>query len=122
VVYAKPTQDGDPVAELTLRFDPFGGRRLQRAADGQGRTLEGLLADALAHLDAGTQRDRLAAVPPRFVGRRSQARLSIQLTTASARLEHLRGEARRRQVPVERLLEHALLLYLADVETGDVRA
>jgi hypothetical protein len=120
-MYATASQDGDAVAELTLRFDPFGGRRLRRAADGQGRDLDAVLVDALAHLDDATHRGRTAAVAPGFVGARSQAKLSIQLTTPAARLDYLRAEARHRHLPVERLVEHALLLYLADLEAGEVR-
>jgi hypothetical protein len=104
-----------PVCELTLKFDRFGERALHGVADGQGRTLEAVLVDALAHFDAPEQRRRLSAVPPRFLAERVQAELSVRLATCSSRLERLQGDARRREVPVERLLEHALLLYLADV-------
>jgi hypothetical protein len=102
------------MADLTLKFDPFGSRRLAGMADGQGRTLEAVVADALVHLESETQGDRLAAVPPRFLADRSRAELSMPVAAPSSQLDRLRGEARARQVPVERLVEHALLLYLAD--------
>ena len=103
------------VWELTLKFDRFGERALRGVADGEGRTLEAVMVDALAHLDAPEQRRRLAAVPPAFLAERVPAELSIRLATGSSRLERLQGDARCREVPVERLVEHALLLYLADV-------
>jgi hypothetical protein len=106
---------GDAVLELTLRFDRFGDRHLRGIADDEGRTLEEILVDALTHLEAVTEGHRLAAVPPRFLARRVDAELSIHLATESPRLEHLRSEARDRHVPLERLVEHALLLYLADL-------
>lgn len=108
-----------PLSELTLNFDEFGQRRLRRAVDGQGRTLESLLVDSLAHFDAATQEHRVAAIPPRFLSERSSAALSIRLATSTSSLEALRGEAQRRRLPVERLVEHSVLLYLADVETAE---
>ena len=102
------------MGDLKLRFDRFGRRRLTGEVDDQGRTLEAVVADALAHLESETQGDRLAAVPPRFLADRSRAELSMPVAAPSSQLDRLRGEARSRQVPVERLVEHALLLYLAD--------
>jgi hypothetical protein len=114
-------EDGDGTeAEwaLSLRFDRFGDGRLRGLADDQGRTLEEILVDALAHLEVASEQGRLAAVPPRFLAGREDAGLSVQLAAESPRLDHLRSEARDRHVPLERLVEHALLLYLADLHTG----
>jgi hypothetical protein len=105
---------GEQVFELTLKFDPFGRRALDGVADRQGRTLEEVLADALDHLEASKQRRRPAATPPRFLARRADAELSLGLATDASGVERLRSVAGSRQVPVERLIEHALLLYLAD--------
>ena len=111
---------GNAVSELTLRFDRFGDDQLRGLTDDQGRTLEEILVDALEHLEAATERRRLAAVPPRFLARRADAELSIALAAESAPLEQLRSEARDRDVPLERLVEHALLLYLADLHEAEL--
>jgi hypothetical protein len=102
------------MAQLTLKFQAFGRRRLRDLADEQGRSLDAVLADALDHLHSATQGNRTAAVPPRFLIQRSNAELPMRLAAPASRIEHLRGEARRRRVPVDMLAEHALLLYLAD--------
>jgi hypothetical protein len=102
------------MAELTLKFQPFGRRRLRGLADEQGRSLDAVLADALDHLHSATQQNRSAAVPPRFLLQRANAQLPVRLVASASRIQHLRGEARRRRVPVDMLAEHALLLYLAD--------
>jgi hypothetical protein len=105
---------------LKLRFDRFGEHHLRAVARRQERTLDAVLVDALAHLDAGLQGRRCAAAPPRFIAGRSSAELVMHLAPPSSRLERLRDEARRRQVPLERLLEHALLMYLADLDSGRI--
>jgi hypothetical protein len=106
---------GRAMSGLTLRFDRFGDDQLRGLTDDQGRTLEEILVDALEHLEAATERRRLAAVPPRFLARRAEAELSIELAAESASLEQLRSEANDGHLPLERLIEHALLLYLADL-------
>ena len=108
------------MSELTLRFDRFGCRKVYEAASRQGRTLDTILADALANLEAGIEGRRLAAAPPSFLAHRAPGATSIRLQTPSSRLQRLRHEARRWQVPLERLVEHALLLYLADGQAGRI--
>jgi hypothetical protein len=108
------------LSELTLRFDRFGCRKVYEAAFRQGRGLDTILADALANLEAAIEGRRLAAAPPSFLADRAPGETSIRLHTPSSRLQRLRPEARRRQVPLERLVEHALLLYLADGQAGRI--
>lgn len=84
----------------------------------EGRTLDAVLVDALAHLDAGLQQRRCAAAPPSFAARRLRAALEMRLRAPTSRLERLRAEAWRRQLPLERMVEHALLLYIADLGAG----
>jgi hypothetical protein len=109
------------MADLTLKFNPFGRHRLRDLADDQGRSLDALLAAALTHLESATESDRVAAVPPRFLVHRSSAELSVRMAAPASRLERLRAEALRRRVPAEMLAEHALLLYLAD-ESDETQA
>jgi hypothetical protein len=63
---------------------------------------------------------RFAAAPPRFIAGRSRAEFVVHVAPTSARLKPLRNEARRRQVPLERLLEHAVLMYLADLDSARI--
>ena len=108
------------MSELTLRFDRFGCREVYEAALRQGRTLDTILADALANLEAGIERRRLAAAPPGFLAHRAPGETSIRVLTPASRLRRLRPEARRWQIPLERLVEHALLLYVADGHAGRI--
>ena len=118
VTFEGARSSAEPESELTLRFDRFGRRELSAVAKRQGRSLDALLVDALAHLDAGLQRRRCAAAPPSFASRRIPGTLEMRVRAPSWRLERLRAEASRRQLPLEGMVEHALLLYLADLELG----
>jgi hypothetical protein len=111
--------EGAGVGGVRLRFDQFGRRRLESSIrDGQP-TLDGLLARALAHFDEELERGRPAAVPPGFGAHRSELGEEVELMpVAQWRWEGLQERAGRWEIPVERLLEHALLLYLADLDFG----
>ncbi len=107
---------------LRLRFDHF-GRGLLESALQDDRTIDVLFDRALAHLASELRRGRTAAVLPRLAVLRSQLGDEVEVQPpAPERWESLRADARRWDVPVERVLEHALFLYLVDLDANCVTA
>jgi hypothetical protein len=120
--YESGLRDHSTVGEggVRLRFDRFGCRRLEASRDDEP-TLDGLLALALAHFAAEMRRGRPAATPPRFGDRRSKLAHEVELSPMENwRWEALEEQAGRWGIAVERLVEHALLLYLADLDFGRI--
>ncbi len=109
---------------VTLRFDEFGWQGLESEARRDGLTLEELLGCAVAYFDAELPTTRAALCAPRFKprskARAQQMSREIRLELTRGGWEHLQSEAGRQGIPLERLLEHAPLLYLADVDSGRV--
>jgi hypothetical protein len=103
---------------VTLAFDEFGWKSLESEARRNGETLEELLSRAAAYFDAERPTKRAATLVPGFSpdGRGTPRELRLELTPV--RWEGLEREAGRQGVALERLLEHAALLYLADLDSG----
>jgi hypothetical protein len=105
---------------LTLRFDDFGWESLELEAQRDSETLGELLSRAAAYFEAERPTRRAAMRAPGFKpGGRGVPR-EIRLEVNRDCWVGLQGEAGRQGVPLERLLEHAALLYLADVDSGRV--
>ena len=103
---------------LTLRFDEFGWERLESEAGRNRDALDELLSRAAAYFCAERSRSRTAALAPGFKpGARGTPR-EIRLEGDADCWKGLEAEARRQGIPLERLLEHAALLYLADIHSG----
>jgi hypothetical protein len=93
---------------------------LEAEAAREGAALEEIFGRALAHFDAELHAARAAVLAPRFKpGGFGMAR-EILLDLRPDRWQRLIGEAGRQGVAVERLLEHAQLLYLADLDSDRV--
>ena len=111
---------------VTLRFGEFGWRSLESEAGRDGQTLDELLGLAIAHLDAELRMNaaprttRGAVIAPRFKPGGHGTPREVRLELAPARVRRLGREARRQGIPLERLLEHAPLFYLADHEASRV--
>jgi hypothetical protein len=103
---------------LTLRFDEFGWERLESEAQRDGEALDDLLSRAAAHFYAERSMGRAAtlafALKP---GARRMPR-EIRVEADAACWKGLESEARRQGIPLERLLEHAALLCIADIDSG----
>jgi len=82
-----------------------------------GEALDDLLSRAAAYFYAEQRTSRAATLVPRFKLARGMPR-EIRVEWDAECWEGLESEARRQGVPVERLLEHAALLYLADSDSG----
>jgi len=108
--------------EVTLSFEEFGWETLESEAGAEPGTLDEWLARAVAYFDEEVRAARAATVAPRFkLGDEGTSR-DVRLTLAADCWERLVGEAGRQGIPIERLLEHAALLHLADIESGRVAA
>ena len=106
--------------ELTLRLDEFGWGILESQARRDGETLDEFLARAAAYFDAELHANRAATLVPQFRRDDQGVAREIRVDVAPACWEHLETEAARQGVALERLLEHAALLHLADIDSGRV--
>jgi hypothetical protein len=103
---------------LKLAFDDFGWTSLVAEAKRERRSLEELLSRAARYLRSELGAGRGALRVPPFA-RQPQGRGSrIELALTAAVWRDLEAEAARQRVPLERLLEHAALYYLAAVDCG----
>jgi hypothetical protein len=119
---------------VTLRFDEFGWESLElealreSTADGedvcghglQPPTLDDLLSRAAAYFDAERPTRQAAMRAPGFKPGGQGTPREIQLEVSGDCWESLESEAARQGVALESLLEHAALLYLADIDSGRV--
>ena len=90
---------------LKLTFDEFGWQSLESEAGGDGQALDELIVRVVAYFDAELRTTRRALLVPWFKpsGRGTPREIEFKLSAAS-----------------ERLLEHASLFYLADLDSGRV--
>src|SRR5262245_11214094 len=102
--------------EIPLTLSPFGWAALQRRADSDGFELAEVAEQACAYYAAELGGDRTATKLPRSEAsgpRDTMRSISLELEDGCAEL--LDREAERQGVPLERLVRHATLLYLADL-------
>ncbi len=107
--------------EIPITFDEFGWSALEDRARDERLSLDELVAQAVTYYERELDEERQATRVPRFsppaIGRETR-RLTIELVDGTMR--GLEREAERQGVALERLIGHAALLYLADVEAGRV--
>jgi hypothetical protein len=107
--------------EIELTFDEFGWRALEHRASAEGVAPAQLVSLACAYHESQLAEDRVAAAVPRFRRRAVDGEtraLGIELEDLT--FQRLEQEAERQGVSPERLCEHAVLLYLADLDSGKV--
>lgn len=107
---------------VTLAFDRFGWSELERQAATERVTAGDLVARAAAHLATELERSRQATTVPRLPLEADREARSLTLELREETARDLRLEAERQGLALERLLEHAALLYLADLDAGIVAA
>ena len=108
--------------EVTLTLEEFGRTSLET----RGRTLDvpvsALVRQAALYYLAVRGSDRSAIRIPRFARERGKhvgnGRLDVTLELDEADWSALEVEAVHERVELERLIEHAALLFLADLESG----
>jgi hypothetical protein len=102
---------------LSVRLGSFGWRAVEKAAGACGSSTEELVADACIHLLAEADKGRPAASVPSLPAPMGEQReLEVSLPTAS--WESLEAEAEHQAVELERLIVHAVLLHISDMDTG----
>ena len=105
--------------ELTLTFDQFGWQRLEAEVRRDGdETLDDVLSCAAAYLAAELPAGRAASLAPAFKPGGRGTPHEVRLEVSRDRWKRLEREAERQGVALERLLEHAALFYLADIDSG----
>jgi hypothetical protein len=103
---------------MKLQLDRFSHEALDDAAHLHETSPEVVLQAAAAHYLDQRDSGRTAWPVPRFA--RDDHDSSLDVTLEGELLDALEAEAGRQGVTPERLAEHALLLYLGDVDRGSV--
>lgn len=101
---------------VTLRFDGFGWQSLESEAGEDGQLLDELIGRAAAYFDAKLGTIRRARLAPKFKPSGHGTPREIRLELACGLWQRLESEAGRQGIPLESLLEHASLFYIADVD------
>jgi hypothetical protein len=107
--------------EIPITFDEFGWRALEERASADRLELEQFVALACSYYESELAAERAATVVPRF--RRPPAdgeTRTLELELDDPCLPRLEREAERLGIALERVCEHAVLLFLADLDAGRV--
>ncbi len=116
--------------EISITFDQFGWGALEEEARAEGLALDRLMSLACTYYKSELANERTATLVPRFdksaavprfdksAAKRETRLLELELDAESLRL--LEQEAEDQELELERLIEHAAILYLADLDAGRV--
>jgi hypothetical protein len=107
--------------DVSLRFDEFGWTELEEHAHAEGLALERLLALACTYYVSELPTGRTATRAPRFgqpATERETRTLALELDRETQGA--LEQEAERDGLGIERLIEHAAIFFLADLDAGRV--
>ena len=109
---------------MVLELDSFGRTTIESQAERQDVALGALLREAVHYYLSDRATGRLGWRYPRF--RRDKAvadaGLDVVVDVDDTAWEGFKAEAEAQDVPVERLLEHAALYFVADLNSGRVAA
>ena len=117
---------GDEAAvrrEVTLTLEQFGRTSLETRALALDVPVGALVRQAVLYYLAVRGGSRSALSIPRFARDRPETpddRLDVTFELDEADWSALEVEAVHQRVPLERLIEHAALLFLADVDSGRI--
>lgn len=102
---------------LGVGFGEFGWQALAAASQRDNEAIESLIADACGYFEAELEVCRVATRLPRFPAAHGEVReLALDMPARTWRI--LEQEAARQSAELARIVEHASLLYLADLESG----
>ena len=113
----QPLERDTPASGLTLQLFPAVAADLESEACRNCETLDDLLSRAAAHFNANRSTRRAAMLVPAFKPGWRGTPCQVRLDVSRECWEGLESDAGRRGVPLKRLLEHAALLYLADLDS-----
>jgi hypothetical protein len=106
--------------EIKITFDEFGWHALQERAADDGTSLDELVSLAISYYESELSSGRAAIEVPRFRRTtRGEAR-NVTIEADAEVMRRIEDEAERRGVALERICEHAALLFLADLDSGRV--
>ena len=108
---------------LTLTFDEFGWEALESEAQREQISVDELIAGAAEYFEADLPSERMPMTVPAFArspGRGGEQEIDLQLGART--WKSFREEAARQGVPLERLLEHAALYYVAAIHSAGLPA
>ena len=108
---------------MTLALGGFGRQAIEEQASRYGLAPEELVSRAVQYYLADRGLKRAASRTPRFL-READApeELELELDLDAEAWRSLKQASRRQGVPLERVLEHAALYLLADLDSGRVAA
>jgi hypothetical protein len=115
--------EGRPRADMgvTLQLDDFGKKALEaQVRDGSSR--DAVIRAAARYYLADRESGRVAWRVPRFVRPAHADGAGTDVELDDATMQALEQEARRQGIPPGRLVEHALLYFLADLDSGRAEA
>lgn len=109
---------------LTLHLGDFAKETLRQSMERQSVRMETVVSRAALYYLSQREGDRLSARVPRFAGEDGDndgaTRVTVELE--SMHWAELGRAAEDEQVTVERLLQHAVMLYAADLDQGRIAA
>jgi predicted transcriptional regulator len=103
---------------LTLHLDDFGKDALDRFAAGRSDSHSATVRTASLYYLADREQDRPAWGVPRFARGNGSTGLDVVVRLDDDTWQALDDEAHRQGVSAESLARHALLYFLADVDSG----
>jgi hypothetical protein len=109
------------VVSVNVRLDRFGREALEEHLRGSGATGADALDDAVRYYLGDSGSGRVAWRAPRHYGR-LEAGEELELELDEDLHGQLQREARRQRVTPELLAVHALMYYLADLDSGRAAA
>ena len=107
---------------LKLALDDFGRATLEGEAARYSVEPGELVSHAVGYYLADRDSGRPALRVPRFGRSATAAPLDLDVELDDRAWDEAEAEAARQRVPLERLLEHAALYLIADLDSGDVAA
>lgn len=107
--------------EASIRFDEFGWSQLEDQARAEGVGVDRLLSLACIYYGSELSTGRTATRAPRF-GQPATERESrtFVLELDEQTVKRLEEEAERQDLGIERLIEHAAIFFLAELDAGRV--
>jgi hypothetical protein len=110
--------------QISITFDEFGWSGLEDEARAERVDLNQVVGLACSYYASELAADRTATIVPRLgqppAERVERDTRTLELELSEESLRRLEQEAERQGLPLERLCEHAALLYLADLDAGKV--
>jgi hypothetical protein len=109
-------------SEVELAFDEFALEEVERIAGRLGISRERMVAQAVRHWLEEEGSGRLAAKPPPARRIRPHPAVPLAVDLAASDWDAIKRAAAAREIEPERLIGHAVLLLLADFDSGRIAA